>query len=108
VIGVEDYVFAQALEAACSQHVARGESIREVLHLQLRQGMLTHLTGTGIFFTKYSHTASMLYLSWAEMGTTGASAAMVPAMKACQGTDIMHSSQGSAKRERQHTSTERA
>ena len=33
--------------------------------------------GTGIFLIKYSHTASMLYLSWAEMGTTGESAAMV-------------------------------
>lgn len=38
----------------------------------------THRTGTGIFFTMYSHTASMLYLSCAEMGTTGAPSAMVP------------------------------
>mmetsp|Transcript_16568 Transcript_16568/g.46774 ORF Transcript_16568/g.46774 Transcript_16568/m.46774 type:complete len:225 (-) Transcript_16568:353-1027(-) len=37
--------------------------------------------GTGIFFTMYSHTASTLYLSWAEMGTTGAPSAMVPWMK---------------------------
>ena len=36
--------------------------------------------GTGIFLTMYSHTTSMLYLSWAEMGTTGAPSAMVPWM----------------------------
>lgn len=34
--------------------------------------------GTGIFLTRYSHTASMLYLSCAEMGTMGAPSAMVP------------------------------
>jgi hypothetical protein len=39
-------------------------------------------TGTGIFLTMYSHTASTLYLSWAEMGTTGAPSAMVPCTKA--------------------------
>ena len=37
-----------------------------------------HLTGTGIFFTMYSHTTSTLYMSCAEMGTTGAPSAMVP------------------------------
>ena len=35
-------------------------------------------TGTGIFLVMYSHTTSMLYLSCAEMGTTGAPSAMVP------------------------------
>lgn len=48
---------------------------------------VTHRTGTGIFFTMYSHTASMLYFSCAEMGTTGAASAMVPWMNACMGED---------------------
>jgi len=30
------------------------------------------LTGTGMRFSTNSHTTSTLYLSWAEMGTTGA------------------------------------
>lgn len=37
-------------------------------------------TGTGIFFTMYSHTTSMLYFSCAEMGTMGAPSAIVPWM----------------------------
>lgn len=41
-------------------------------------GEMKSRTGTGIFFTRYSHTASTLYLSCAEMGTTGAPSAMVP------------------------------
>mmetsp|Transcript_5957 Transcript_5957/g.20166 ORF Transcript_5957/g.20166 Transcript_5957/m.20166 type:complete len:203 (-) Transcript_5957:370-978(-) len=41
-------------------------------------GDIKSRTGTGIFFTMYSHTASMLYLSCAEMGTTGAPSAIVP------------------------------
>mmetsp|Transcript_11030 Transcript_11030/g.39915 ORF Transcript_11030/g.39915 Transcript_11030/m.39915 type:complete len:220 (+) Transcript_11030:299-958(+) len=36
--------------------------------------------GTGIFLQMYSHTTSMLYLSCAEMGMTGAPSAMVPWM----------------------------
>mmetsp|Transcript_13089 Transcript_13089/g.31742 ORF Transcript_13089/g.31742 Transcript_13089/m.31742 type:complete len:363 (+) Transcript_13089:311-1399(+) len=36
--------------------------------------------GTGIFLQMYSHTTSMLYLSCAEMGITGAPSAMVPWM----------------------------
>ena len=36
------------------------------------------LGGTGIFLTTYSHTASMLYLSWADIGITGAPSATVP------------------------------
>ena len=35
-------------------------------------------TGTGIFLQMYSQITSMLYFSWAEMGTTGAPSAMVP------------------------------
>ena len=35
-------------------------------------------TGTGIVFTMYSFTASMLYLSCAEMGTIGEDSATVP------------------------------
>lgn len=35
-------------------------------------------TGTGIFFTMYSHTTSMLYFSWAEIGMMGAPSATVP------------------------------
>lgn len=35
--------------------------------------------GTGIFLMTYSQTTSMLYLSWAEIGTTGAPSATVPA-----------------------------
>eukprot|EP00732_Lithocolla_globosa_P004646 Lithocolla_globosa_v1_NODE_4389_length_1447_cov_46.732759.p3 type:complete len:213 gc:universal NODE_4389_length_1447_cov_46.732759:512-1150(+) len=38
-------------------------------------------TGMGIFLTMYSHTASMLYLSCAEMGTIGAWSATVPLTK---------------------------
>ena len=37
--------------------------------------------GTGIFLTMYSHTTSMLYSSWAEMGMMGAPSATVPAGK---------------------------
>ena len=39
------------------------------------------LTGTGIFLQINSHITSMLYLSWAEIGTTGAPSAIVPAGK---------------------------
>lgn len=35
-------------------------------------------TGTGILFTMYSQTTSMLYLSWAEIGIMGAPSATVP------------------------------
>lgn len=42
---------------------------------------VAHLTGMGTFLQMYSHTASTLYLSWAEMGTTGAPSAMVLCMK---------------------------
>ena len=41
-------------------------------------GDVKSLTGTGIFFTMYSHTASMLYFNCAEIGTIGAPSAMVP------------------------------
>lgn len=34
--------------------------------------------GTGIFFTIYSQTTSMLYFSWAEIGIIGAPSATVP------------------------------
>lgn len=34
--------------------------------------------GTGILLMMYSHTTSMLYLSWAEMGMMGAPSATVP------------------------------
>lgn len=44
-------------------------------------GEVKSLTGTGIFLQIYSHTASTLYFSWAEMGTTGAPSAIVPLMK---------------------------
>ena len=43
-------------------------------------GDVKSLTGTGIFFTMYSQTASMLYLSCAEIGTIGADSAIVPWM----------------------------
>mmetsp|Transcript_7218 Transcript_7218/g.21664 ORF Transcript_7218/g.21664 Transcript_7218/m.21664 type:complete len:201 (+) Transcript_7218:228-830(+) len=43
-------------------------------------GEVKSLTGTGIFFTMYSLTASMLYLSCAEIGITGLPSAMVPWM----------------------------
>lgn len=36
------------------------------------------LTGTGIFLQMYSQMTSMLYLSCAEIGTTGAPSAIVP------------------------------
>lgn len=39
------------------------------------------LTGTGIFFTMYSQTTSMLYFSCAEMGMMGAPSATVPEEK---------------------------
>mmetsp|Transcript_20396 Transcript_20396/g.69409 ORF Transcript_20396/g.69409 Transcript_20396/m.69409 type:complete len:225 (+) Transcript_20396:1029-1703(+) len=41
-------------------------------------GEVKSRTGTGILLHRYSHTTSMLYLSCAEMGTTGALSAMVP------------------------------
>ena len=36
------------------------------------------LSGTGIFFVIYSHTTSMLYFNWADIGITGAPSAIVP------------------------------
>ena len=38
------------------------------------------LIGTGIFFSIYSHTTSILYLSWAEIGIMGAPSATVPSI----------------------------
>mmetsp|Transcript_3937 Transcript_3937/g.9459 ORF Transcript_3937/g.9459 Transcript_3937/m.9459 type:complete len:366 (-) Transcript_3937:451-1548(-) len=43
-------------------------------------GAVKSRLGTGIFLHRYSHTTSMLYLSWALMGITGAPSAMVPWM----------------------------
>ncbi|RNA23535.1 hypothetical protein BpHYR1_030776 [Brachionus plicatilis] len=40
--------------------------------------LVKSLSGMGTFLTRYSHTASMLYFSWADMGRMGASSAMVP------------------------------
>lgn len=44
-----------------------------------RGGEVKSRTGTGIFLVMYSHKTSMLYLSWAEIGITGAPSATVPA-----------------------------
>lgn len=44
-------------------------------------GDMKSLTGTGMRFTIYSHTASTLYFNWAEIGTTGAFSAIVPLIK---------------------------
>lgn len=41
-------------------------------------GATKFLSGMGILLTRYSQTTSMLYFSWAEIGTTGAPSAMVP------------------------------
>lgn len=43
-----------------------------------RGSALKSRMGTGIFLTMYSLTESMLYRSWAEIGTTGAESATVP------------------------------
>ena len=43
-------------------------------------GAVKSRTGTGIFLQMYSQTTSMLYLSCAEMGITGAPSAIVPWM----------------------------
>ena len=40
--------------------------------------------GTGIFFTMYSQTTSILYFSWAEMGITGDPSAIVPRVGAAR------------------------
>lgn len=40
-------------------------------------------SGIGIRFTMYSFTASMLYFSWAEMGTIGDDSATVPKREMC-------------------------
>ena len=37
------------------------------------------LLGIGTFLVMYSHTTSMLYLSWADIGIIGAPSATVPA-----------------------------
>uniref|UniRef100_A0A0E9XF51 Uncharacterized protein n=1 Tax=Anguilla anguilla TaxID=7936 RepID=A0A0E9XF51_ANGAN len=51
--------------------------------ITMRRGSeVKSLMGTGIFFTMYSHTTSMLYFSWAEMGMMGAPSATVPCTKA--------------------------
>ena len=41
------------------------------------------LIGTGIFLSMYSHMTSMLYFSWAEIGTMGAPSATVPVVHVC-------------------------
>lgn len=41
-------------------------------------GEVKFLSGMGIFFTMYSQITSMLYFSWADIGTTGAPSAIVP------------------------------
>jgi hypothetical protein len=49
-------------------------------------GETKSLSGTGIFLTMYSQTTSMLYLSCADIGTTGAPSATVRCsrtMKSC-------------------------
>lgn len=46
-----------------------------------RGGDVKSLTGTGIFLVMYSHKTSILYLSWAEIGITGAPSATVPKQK---------------------------
>jgi len=43
-----------------------------------RGSEMKSLMGTGIFFTMYSQTTSMLYFSCAEMGMMGAPSATVP------------------------------
>ena len=47
-------------------------------------------TGMGIFLTMYSQTASTLYLSWAEMGMTGAPSAIVPDGETGNGINRRH------------------
>ena len=42
--------------------------------------------GMGILLTMYSLIASMLYLSWAEIGIIGADAATVPTSRQIKGT----------------------
>ena len=50
------------------------------LRMTMRRGVLVKSrTGVGMAWATYSQTASMLYLSTAEMGMTGASPATVPA-----------------------------
>lgn len=45
-------------------------------------------TGMGIRLTMYSLTASILYLSWAEIGTIGEDSATVPVLLLFEGTKI--------------------
>ena len=48
-------------------------------HLPISRGSeVKSLGGTGIFFTMYSQTTSILYFSWAEIGIIGAPSATVP------------------------------
>lgn len=50
-------------------------------HLPMRRGSeVKSLGGTGIFFTMYSQTTSILYFSWAEIGIIGAPSATVPTL----------------------------
>lgn len=46
------------------------------------------LSGMGIFFTMYSQITSMLYFSWADIGTTGAPSAIVPCSMSKKGSDL--------------------
>lgn len=41
-------------------------------------GMLKSCTGTGMFFTIYSHRTSILYPSWVDIGMIGEFSALVP------------------------------
>lgn len=49
------------------------------INLPIRRGCeIKSRSGTGIFLTKYSQTASTLYLSCADTGIIGAPSAIVP------------------------------
>lgn len=54
---------------------------RDSYHLPMRRGSeVKSLGGTGIFFTMYSQTTSILYFNWAEIGIIGAPSATVPTL----------------------------
>ena len=66
--------FGSSVDTCCTC----ASALEAVLPMSLGSEVKSRM-GTGIFLTMYSHTTSMLYLSWAEMGMMGAPSATVPA-----------------------------
>ncbi len=63
------------------QHIHNTDLFNIYLIIMRCGSEVKSLNGTGIFFSMYSQTTSMLYFNCAEMGMTGAPSATVPSIK---------------------------